>query len=282
MVSGKVILGTTLLSLTIFMVLSSVDSSAEDLSAGGYKEHLKRGAKYLEQQKYKKSVRELREAISLASQSKEEAHILAYAYNLLGISLVGKSRELPINFTEAEEVFLKVLDLTNGKANVARFNLAELYYKQGRIEESVVLLQKFSREETAERWLNMEMLSPSHQTIDELTRGWLDIDHKTPLEGHETIKPPSKIVAHQPQYTEEALAAGLQGTVIVQVVITETGEVEVIKELKGLPKGLSRSVTKAISAWRFEPALSDGKPIPVYFNVTVNFALNQGRSGSGK
>ena len=267
------ILRTTLLSLATLMALTSVDSVAEDLAAGEYEKHLKRGARYLEQQRYRRSVRELREAISLASQSKTDAHILAYAYNLLGISLVGKIRESPIDFTEAEEAFLKVLDLTNGKANVARFNLAELYHRQGRKEKSAALLQEFSKGETAEEWLNMDILTPSQQTIDELTRKWLDVELEKPLGADETIKPPRKVVAYQPRYTKEALEARLQGAVIIQVAITETGQVKVLKKLKGLPKGLTRSAAIAVHTWRFEPATLDGEPIPVYLTVVISFAL---------
>ena len=31
---------------------------------------------------------------------------------------------------------------------------------------------------------------------------------------------------------------------------------------------------RAISQWMFKPALLDGKPVPVVFNITVNFRLD--------
>jgi len=33
------------------------------------------------------------------------------------------------------------------------------------------------------------------------------------------------------------------------------------------------TAVEAIQQWKFEPALCDGKPVAVYYNLTINFRL---------
>jgi protein TonB len=87
------------------------------------------------------------------------------------------------------------------------------------------------------------------------------------------VQKPEKINAPQPQYTEIARKARIQGVVIVQAIINKQGDVENVKVLKGLPMGLSEEAVKAIKKWRFKPATLNGKPVDVYYNLTVNFRL---------
>ena len=87
------------------------------------------------------------------------------------------------------------------------------------------------------------------------------------------ITAPVKISAPQPQYTEEARRARVQGVVILQAIVDCRGHVTNITVLQGLPMGLTEAAIDAISRWRFEPARLDGRPVSVYYNLTVNFRL---------
>ncbi len=87
------------------------------------------------------------------------------------------------------------------------------------------------------------------------------------------VKPPTKLQAPQPQYTEIARKARVQGVVIVQAIIDKQGNVTNVKVLKGLSMGLDDEAVKAIKKWKFEPATLNGKPVDVFYNLTVNFQL---------
>ncbi len=87
------------------------------------------------------------------------------------------------------------------------------------------------------------------------------------------VRKPEKLHAPQPNYTEIARRARIQGIVIVQAIIDRNGEVTHVKILKGLPMGLSEETIKTIKQWKFKPATLRGKPVDVYFNLTVNFKL---------
>ena len=87
------------------------------------------------------------------------------------------------------------------------------------------------------------------------------------------VKPPKKLHAPNPQYTEIARKARIQGVVIIEAIINKTGTVTNVKILKGLPMGLDQAAADAVKRWRFEAATLNGKPVAVIYNLTVNFRL---------
>lgn len=87
------------------------------------------------------------------------------------------------------------------------------------------------------------------------------------------VVPPEKVDAPQPVYTETARKARIQGVVIVQAIIDKAGNVTNVKVLKGLPMGLEQSAVDAVKRWKFRPATLNGKPVAVYYNLTVNFRI---------
>ena len=79
----------------------------------------------------------------------------------------------------------------------------------------------------------------------------------------------------KPEYTELAREARLQGVVILQTAIDQEGNVVDVDVLKELPMGLTEAAVDAVKQWKFEPATMDGEPIPVSYNVTVNYQLGK-------
>lgn len=85
---------------------------------------------------------------------------------------------------------------------------------------------------------------------------------------------PQKIAGAPPEYTLEARWARVTGAVIVDALIDEQGNVTDVKLLQGLFTGLDESAMTAIKAWKFKPAELNGRPVPVYYTLTVNFTVD--------
>jgi protein TonB len=97
---------------------------------------------------------------------------------------------------------------------------------------------------------------------------------KWPVRLHSGIAAPRKIADALPVYPPIAQATHTAGIVIVEVVISERGEVTSAKILRSIPL-LDAAALDAVKKWRFEPARLNGDAIPIVMTVTVNFQLNR-------
>ncbi len=92
------------------------------------------------------------------------------------------------------------------------------------------------------------------------------------IEGN--VQAPKALHTQPPVYPEKAKADKVAGIAVVQTVIDETGRVTqpTIKGSSG-DKSLDQAAIDAVSAWTFQPATLDGKPVAVYYTLTIRFAL---------
>lgn len=86
------------------------------------------------------------------------------------------------------------------------------------------------------------------------------------------IKAPAKTHDVRPEYPADAQEARVQGVVILEIVITPTGQVSGPCVMRSIPM-LDQAAIDAVSQWQFEPTLLNGAPVPVIMTVTVNFTL---------
>lgn len=86
---------------------------------------------------------------------------------------------------------------------------------------------------------------------------------------------PEILVKTQPRYTELARRANITGVVVLKAVIDERGYVTNLEVLRTLPMGLEQAAVDAVRTWRFKPATLHGRPVKVYFNLTVNFQIQR-------
>lgn len=75
-----------------------------------------------------------------------------------------------------------------------------------------------------------------------------------------------------PVYPELARRAGVSGTVILEILVDETGCVRDITLLKG-PHLLVNAAKEAVSQWLYSPTVLNGEPVAVKALVTVIFTL---------
>lgn len=111
---------------------------------------------------------------------------------------------------------------------------------------------------------------------------WRELETPIALEDTVSAKPPLQVaaeimerrIAHEvaPQYPESARQAGVQGTVLLDVVVSPEGAVTEVKPVRG-PETLSRAAIEAVRWWRYQPYVADGQAQTVESTVTVNFKL---------
>jgi TonB family protein len=86
------------------------------------------------------------------------------------------------------------------------------------------------------------------------------------------IKGPVVLNRVEPKYPDIYRRAGISGIVIVEVAISEKGEVEGTRVLKSLAPGIDGAALEALRQWTYEPATKDGEPVAVLFNQIFNFS----------
>jgi TonB family protein len=87
------------------------------------------------------------------------------------------------------------------------------------------------------------------------------------------MKQPKIISKVEPQYTEEARDAKIEGSVTLKAEVTPAGVAENIVVVKSLDPGLDANAITAVSQWRFEPGMKDGESVTVAVNIQINFHL---------
>jgi TonB family protein len=82
------------------------------------------------------------------------------------------------------------------------------------------------------------------------------------------IAPPSRLDVAK--YPPEAAAAGIQGNVLAEIVVNESGDVADAKVVRSIPM-LDEAALQAVRNWHFAPTMVNGQSVPVRMVVTVNF-----------
>ncbi len=77
----------------------------------------------------------------------------------------------------------------------------------------------------------------------------------------------------RPAYTEQARRLRLEGEVSLRVLFSASGEVKVLRILKGLGHGLDEKAIRAAENITFQPAQQDGRSVDSTANVYVTFQL---------
>jgi TonB family protein len=87
------------------------------------------------------------------------------------------------------------------------------------------------------------------------------------------VSEPFLVFRVDPEYSEEARKARLQGTVTLLIEVWPDGRAHNIRLERGLGLGLDEHAVEAVEKWRFKPGVRDGSPVRVGARVEVRFRL---------
>lgn len=87
------------------------------------------------------------------------------------------------------------------------------------------------------------------------------------------IEAPRLLRELKPDYTEEARQRGIEGDVVMEIVVRRDGTVGEVRVLQGLGAGLDRRAVDSVRQWRFAPAKRMGVPVDVLVEVAMEFKL---------
>jgi TonB family protein len=87
----------------------------------------------------------------------------------------------------------------------------------------------------------------------------------------ESVTWPKALLMTEPSFTPQAMAAKVQGRLLMEVNIDAAGHVTKESIIRPLGLGLDDNAAHAIQTWKFKPAMRAGKPIPVRVIVEISF-----------
>jgi TonB family protein len=87
------------------------------------------------------------------------------------------------------------------------------------------------------------------------------------------VVPPTLTYAPEPQYTNEARRAKYSGSAVLELVVDAQGNPQNVRVVRHLQMGLDEKALEAVRQYRFTPATLEGKPVPVWAHIVVNFKI---------
>ena len=89
----------------------------------------------------------------------------------------------------------------------------------------------------------------------------------------EGVSQPKATFSPTPEYTVEAAKKKIEGIVLLSLIVLPEGTASKVTVIKGLGYGLDEQAVKAVSTWRFQPAIrqSDGEAVPISITVETTF-----------
>ncbi len=87
------------------------------------------------------------------------------------------------------------------------------------------------------------------------------------------VQAPALIKKVDPEYTQQAKKARIEGTVLLYVKVGTDGRAHRIQVLKGLGYGLDAKAIAAMHRWRFRPGRKNGVPVVTPATIEVKFRL---------
>ena len=102
---------------------------------------------------------------------------------------------------------------------------------------------------------------------------WPEADRAGAVRAGPGVTPPKQTRNARPRYSPEALAARVQGTVRLEILIGTDGKVKDARILASASPLFDESAVDAVRRWEFTPALVNGVPTPIVLMAELDFNL---------
>ena len=87
------------------------------------------------------------------------------------------------------------------------------------------------------------------------------------------VTAPKVAYKEEPRYSDAARDAKIDGTVVLAIEISSSGQPEKIAVKRGIHPELDDNAVECVKRWRFDPATKDNVPVRVAATIEVNFKL---------
>jgi protein TonB len=101
-----------------------------------------------------------------------------------------------------------------------------------------------------------------------------DVKLRAPVRLGGRVREPRLIHREEPSYPPLARQTHTQGTVVIDAILDESGNVVEMKVVSG-PALLIAAALEAVRKWKYQPTYLNDEPIAVQMNINVTFTLSQ-------
>ncbi len=237
---------------------------------------------YSGMEQYKQAIEAARQVIEAPAPQPLPPSLLALAYNEYGAALAKDDPEQ--NLKRAEAFLLTAIKLGGAAVNVAHYNLAEVYRRQGRYAEAVSGARTYLANEprgfvaVPARLVicrSAEEGSLPRPAADFSVLPKPDSRRKALTAGGVQVAPPRRLSISNFNLRDERWARA-QGTRIranidLAIATDADGCVRDIQVVRGPGNDIEKATVQAIRGWIFEPPVVDDQPVAVAHLMELRF-----------
>jgi len=189
--------------------------------------------------------------------------VLVLSAVMLASAVVGSEAQTQGPPTEAE---LKAQIAEQPALPAPYLALATIYVEQGRLAEAEKMISN------ALALTRRQLASSPAEPQGPPARSDLGAEHPDALRVGGDLPEPRKLTDVKPEYPADALAAGVSGIVILELLLDEQGRVADAAVVRSVPM-LNEAAETAVRQWEFTPTYLNGQPKEVIMTVTVSFRI---------
>jgi TonB family protein len=231
-----------------------------------------------------------------AAEKLKSPDLVSQAWNQAGMALTLKRDP---DLAGAEEAFRKAVGLGGKLVDVSRYNLADVLWRQKRFAESEMFARQALQSEPGGPVAENARIvlcqakidgapppDPAELFADEETESCGTMPpppgSEEPKKVGDEVQRPEKIFGQAPFYTDQARKDKAEGTVLLDSIIDDDGCIQKVRVCKRAHHpDLNRVALDVVRRWVFQPAMFGGRPVKVYYTLTVNFRIGD-KLGPGR